>query len=196
MIIAQTLKALDFLLKKSALTTVVFYTRKKTSIRRIDELFPLKPSLAEEIQKMTSILLKMMKVVISSVNFCQLLSLLQLLFSSQFEIHKSRVKWDNSRNSTQKTNNKIDIKIYNFSEVKSSPVIWVVPLNAGMQIWNVQFQWMNLEILSVQNRFRPCQFVFGTIQTSNFTVRPTLTKFQVPKFSIAIIIQLSNHKYC
>ena len=134
MIIAQTLKALDFLLKKSVLTTVVFYTRKKTSIHRIDELFPLKPSLAEEMQKMTSILLKMMKVVISSVNFCQLLSLLQLLFSSQFEIHKSRVKWDNSRNSTQKTNNKINIKIYNFSEVKSSPVIWVVPLDAGMQI--------------------------------------------------------------
>ena len=69
--------------------------------------------------------------------------------------------------------------MYNFSEVKSSPVIWVVPLNAGMQIWNVRFQWMNLEILSVQNRFRPCQFVFGTTQNSNFTGRPTLTKFQV-----------------
>ena len=30
LIIAQTLKALDFLIKKSVLTTVVFYTHKKT----------------------------------------------------------------------------------------------------------------------------------------------------------------------
>ena len=48
--IAQSLKALDFLLKKSVLTTVVFFTKKKdsggASIHRIDKSFPLKPSLA------------------------------------------------------------------------------------------------------------------------------------------------------
>ena len=32
--IVQTLKALDFLLKKSVLTTVVFYTHKKKRLRR------------------------------------------------------------------------------------------------------------------------------------------------------------------
>ena len=66
-----------------------------------------------------------------------------------------------------------------FPEVKSSPVIWVVPLNVGMLIWIVPFQWMSLENLSVQNLFRPCQFIFGMIQNSNFIVRPILTKFQV-----------------
>jgi len=35
--------ALDFLLNKSVLTTVVFYTQRKT--HRIDESFPMKPSL-------------------------------------------------------------------------------------------------------------------------------------------------------
>ena len=35
LIIAQTLKALDFLLKKSVLTTVVFYTHKKTQEGRV-----------------------------------------------------------------------------------------------------------------------------------------------------------------
>ena len=49
LIIAQTLKALDFLLKKSVLATVVFYTQKKTqgrgSIHRFNKSFPLKPSL-------------------------------------------------------------------------------------------------------------------------------------------------------
>ena len=48
---AQTLMALDFLLKKSVLTTVVFYTQKKDSgggsIHRIDESFPMKPSLVQ-----------------------------------------------------------------------------------------------------------------------------------------------------
>ena len=34
LIIAQTLKTLDFLLKKSVLTTVVFYTHKKTQEMR------------------------------------------------------------------------------------------------------------------------------------------------------------------
>ena len=66
-----------------------------------------------------------------------------------------------------------------FPEVKSSPVIWVVPLNVGMLIWMVPFQWTSQENLSVQNLFRPCQFVSGTIQSSNFIVRPILTKFQV-----------------
>ena len=73
----------------------------------------------------------------------------------------------------------INIRIYNFSEVKSRALCWVVPLNVGMQIWIVQFQWTSLENLSVQNLFPPCQFVFGTIQNSNFIVRPILTKFQV-----------------
>ena len=50
--IVQTLKALDFLLKKSVLTTVIFYTHKKkdsggASIHRIDESFPLEPTLIE-----------------------------------------------------------------------------------------------------------------------------------------------------
>ena len=48
MIIAQTLKALDFLLKKSVLTTVIFiYTQKDwggASIHGIDKSFPQKPS--------------------------------------------------------------------------------------------------------------------------------------------------------
>ena len=44
---------------------------------------------------------------------------------------------------------------------------------------NENFLGESLENLSVQNRFRPCQFVFGMIQNSNFIVRPILTKFQV-----------------
>ena len=44
MIIAQTLKALDLLLKQSLFGFVVFYPR-GASIHEIKELFPLKPSL-------------------------------------------------------------------------------------------------------------------------------------------------------
>ena len=55
--IAQTLKALDFLLKKFVLTTVVFlHTQKDSegaSIHRIDELFPLKPSLIKNLTHKT-----------------------------------------------------------------------------------------------------------------------------------------------
>ena len=44
------IEALDFLIKKSVLTAVVFLLTKKdsggASINRIDESFPLKPSLA------------------------------------------------------------------------------------------------------------------------------------------------------
>ena len=45
------IKGLRFCTKKSVLNTVIFYTHKKTqegaSIHRIDESFPLKPSLAD-----------------------------------------------------------------------------------------------------------------------------------------------------
>ena len=46
--IAQTLKAIDFLLKESVLITFIIYTKKDSgvaSIHRIDKLFPLKASL-------------------------------------------------------------------------------------------------------------------------------------------------------